>query len=96
MKKAVGYGSPNAKVTFKFKYWNYSVITSVRSVEKALHTLFRSQVALETKNLANFKYKKDRNCRKIVIIKLDLDTPTATPSFNLTFRLQVITRKPII
>ena len=46
-------------------------------------------------------YKKGHNSgRKIVIIELDLDTPMirlhTTPSFNLTFRLHVITRKPKI
>jgi hypothetical protein len=40
----------------KFKYWNYSVITSVRSVVKAYHTSHFSLTSyhLETKNFANF------------------------------------------
>ena len=40
-----------------------------------------------------------KNCRKILIIELNLDTPKihlhTKPSFNPTFRSQVIIRKPI-
>ena len=57
---------------------------------------------LETKYLAILRYKKghnsSKNCRKIVIIELDLDIHKihlhATPSFNLTFHSQVIIWKP--
>jgi hypothetical protein len=57
----------------------------------------------ETNNLATWKYKKghysDENCRKIVIIEHDLELHEIhiyiIPIFNLTHRLQVITRKPI-
>ena len=65
-----------------YLYWNYPVITSVRSVEKAYHTSDFSLTSyhLESKNFATLKYKKGHNsgkdCRKIVIIELDLDTPT--------------------
>ena len=64
----------------KLKYRNYSVITSVRSVEKAYHTYDFSLTSYlpEAKKLANLKYKKEhnsgKNYRKIVIIELDLDT----------------------
>ena len=40
-----------------------------------------------------------KTCRKIAIIKLDFDNPRihihTTPSFNPTFRSQVVIRKPI-
>ena len=64
---------------FKKGCWNYSVITSVRSVEEACHTSDFSLTSyhLETKNLANSKYKKEhtcgKNCRKNVIIIHSLD-----------------------
>ena len=35
---SVGHGSPDPKVTLKVQILNYSVITSVRSVEKAYRT----------------------------------------------------------
>ena len=69
-------------VTPGYLYWNCPVITSVRSVKKAYHTSDFSLTSyhLESKNLATLKYKKGHNsgkdCQKIVIIELDLDTPT--------------------
>ena len=58
---------------------------------------------LETIYLAIFRYKKghnsSKNCRKIFIIKLDLDIYKihlhATSSFYLSFHSQVIIWKPI-
>jgi len=45
-------------------------------------------------------YNSGKNCQKIIIIELDLDTPKihlhTTPNFNLTFRSQVIIQKPKI
>jgi hypothetical protein len=64
----------------KLKYGKYSVITSVRSVEKAYHTSDFSLTSYlpEAKKIANLKYKKGhnsgKNYRKIVIIELDLVT----------------------
>ena len=85
----------------KFKYWNYSVLNSVRSVKKACHTsdFLLTSYHPESKNLVNLKYKKGHNSgknfqKKIVIIELDLDIHKihlhTTPSFNLMLRSQVI------
>jgi hypothetical protein len=73
-----------------------SVITSVRSVEKAYHTSDFSLTSYhpETKSLINLKYKKGHNSGKIVkksplsnltyiLHKIHLHT---TSSLNLTFR----------
>lgn len=82
-KRMLTTGSPTLRLLCKLKFWNYSVIiTSVRSVEKAYHKSDFSLTGnhLESKNLATLKYKKgynsDKDCLKIVIIELDLDTPT--------------------
>jgi hypothetical protein len=99
-------GPPTPRILCKFKYCNYSVITSVRNVEKSNHISDFSLAHYhhpETKNFINLKYKKrhnsGKNCRKIVVIKLSLDTPKlhlhTTPSFNPTFRWQVIIRETI-
>ena len=105
-KRPQSTGPPTPRLLCKFKYLNHSVITSVRSVEKAYHTsnftLTSYMYHPETKNFIKLKYKKGHNscikCRKIVIIELELDIHKVhihtTPSFNPTFRSQVI-RKPI-
>ena len=45
-------------------------------------------------------HNSGKNCRKIIIIELDLDIHKihihTTPSFNLTFRSQVTIQKPIL
>ena len=93
-------GPPTTKLLCKFKYWNYSIITSVRSVEKVYNTCDFSITGyhLETKHLVNLNYKKGhnsgKNCWKFVNIELDLDTPKihlyTTPSICMTFHSQVI------
>jgi hypothetical protein len=99
-------GPPTPRLLCKFQYWNYAVVTSVRSVKKAFHTSDFSLTSNhpETKNLANLKYKKGqnsgKNCLKFVTIKLDLDIHNihlyTTHSFNLTFCSHVIIWKPDI
>jgi hypothetical protein len=59
---------PMPRLLCKFKYWNYSVITSVRSVKKAYHISDFSLTSYnpETKNSSYLKYKKGHNSGKIV------------------------------
>ena len=78
-------------------------MTPVRSVEKGITFLSQSIIRKQKKikKIANLKYKKGhhsgKDCRKIIIIELNLDIHKihlhTAPSFNLIFRSQVVIRK---
>jgi hypothetical protein len=67
-KRLLAMGPQTPRLLCKFKYWNYSVISLVGSVEKSNNTSDHSLTSYhpEIKNLANLKYKKGHNSGKIV------------------------------
>jgi hypothetical protein len=96
---------PMPRLLCKFKYWNYSVITSVRSVKKAYHISDFSLTVTIQKPKIHHIWSTKRGITlvklsKIVIIKLELDCYKihlhTTSSFNLTFHSQVIRKLKVL